>query len=90
MAPKLSINKSGGINLPKSVRDELSLAVGDQLTLETSGGQITLRPVRKRSTIHKKHGVWVFRAGKPLSDAVVQKTLREVRSGADGKLEKNN
>ena len=30
-------------------------------------------------SFHKKRGVWVFRSGEPLSEAVVQETLRQVR-----------
>ncbi len=79
MIARAFLDKAGRIVLPKPVRDELQLVPGDALELETSGDQITLRPVRGNVSLRKKHGVWVFRAGEPLPDAVVRKTLQNVR-----------
>ncbi|MBI4459654.1 MAG: AbrB/MazE/SpoVT family DNA-binding domain-containing protein [Acidobacteria bacterium] len=71
--------------LPKSVREELQLAPGDALELESSGEEITLRPLRGHMPLRKKRGIWVYRAGEPLPDAVVQETLRQVRRERDEK-----
>ena len=65
------------------MRQELELAPGDTLEAETSGEQITLRPVRGNAPLRKKHGIWVYRAGEPLSNALVQETLRQVRRERD-------
>ncbi len=65
--------------LPKPLRDALRLEAGDTLEMESSGEQITLRPFRGNAQLHKKHGVWVFRAGQPLTQATVEKTVRQVR-----------
>ena len=73
------MDKAGRIVLPKPLRTELQLAAGDALEVETSGEQITLRPVRENGPLRKKDGVWVYRAGEPLSAAVVEETVREVR-----------
>ena len=79
MVAKLTVDKAGRVVLPKSVREELQLSPGDVLELESSGDQVTLRLLRGRAPLRKKRGVWVFCAGEPLSGAVVQETLRQVR-----------
>ena len=79
MVAKLTLDKAGRIVLPKALRDELQLAPGDALEAESSGEEITLRPLRGNAPLRKKHGIWVYRAGEPLSDSVVQKTMRDVR-----------
>ena len=79
MAARVHIDKAGRIVLPKPLRTDLQLAAGDALEVQTSGEQITLRPVRENGPLHKKDGVWVYRAGEPLSAAAVEKTVREVR-----------
>ncbi len=33
--------------------------------------------------LRKKRGIWVYRSGKPLSDAEVQQTVRQVRRKRD-------
>lgn len=83
MTVRLTVDKTGRIVLPKPLRQELQLAPGDTLEAETSGEQITLRPVRGNAPLRKKHGIWVYRAGEPLSDALVQETMRQVRCERD-------
>ena len=46
MTTTLALDKAGRIVLRKAVGDELQLAPGDSLELETSGEQVTLRPLR--------------------------------------------
>ena len=65
--------------LPKPVRDELQLNPGDSLELESSEEGITLRPARGNGRIYKKQGVWVMHGGAPLSEDVVEKTIRQIR-----------
>jgi AbrB family looped-hinge helix DNA binding protein len=79
MTMKLTLDKAGRIVLPKPVRDELQLAPGDALELESSGEEITLRLRRGHAPLRKKRGVWVYSAGEAISDTVVQKTLKQVR-----------
>ncbi len=79
MVAKLTLDRAGRIVLPKALRDELQLAPGDALEAESSGEEITLRPLRGNAPLRKKHGIWVYRAGEPLSESVVQKTMRDVR-----------
>ena len=79
MVLTITVDKAGRVVLPKAVRDELELSPGDVLELESSDEQVTLRPLRGTAQLRKKRGVWVFRAGEPLSEGTVRKTLREVR-----------
>jgi len=79
MVTRLTLDKAGRVVLPKPVRDELRLAPGDSLELESSEEQVILRPVRGTTGLRKKHGIWVFRAGKPLPANVVDETVRQIR-----------
>jgi len=83
MNARLTLDKAGRIVLPKPLRDQLELAAGDELELESVGEAITLRPVRGGAQLRKKQGVWVFRSGEPLSAATVEETLRQVRDERD-------
>ncbi|MFY9793376.1 MAG: AbrB/MazE/SpoVT family DNA-binding domain-containing protein [Candidatus Sulfotelmatobacter sp.] len=80
MTTVLTIDRAGRLVLPKPVRDELQLAAGDSLELESSEDQIVLRPVRGAATVRKKQGVWVMRTGKPISADVVNETIRKIRN----------
>ncbi len=80
MTTTLTIDRAGRLVLPKPVRDELQLAAGDSLELESSEDQIVLRPVRGTATLRRKQGVWVMRTGKPLSAEVVNQTIRKIRN----------
>src|SRR5579863_2655460 len=79
MVGRLTLDKAGRIVLPKPLRDELRLEAGDTLEVESSGEEITLRPMRGNAQLRKKRGVWVYRAGEPLTQAIVDKTARQVR-----------
>jgi AbrB family looped-hinge helix DNA binding protein len=79
MNGRLTIDRAGRIVLPKPLRDELRLEAGDTLEMESSGEKITLRLLRGNAQLHKKQGVWVFRAGEPLTQATVEKTVQQVR-----------
>ena len=79
MIQRLTLDKAGRVVLPKAVREELELLPGDVLELESSDEEMTLRPLRGNAPLRKKRGVWVFRSGEPLSEAVVQETLRRAR-----------
>lgn len=82
---KLTLDKAGRIVLPKPLRDELCLEPGDELEIESSGEDITIRPARGQAQLRKKHGVWVYRAGEPLSAKTVDKTVREIRRERDAR-----
>ncbi|MBZ5530342.1 MAG: AbrB/MazE/SpoVT family DNA-binding domain-containing protein [Acidobacteriia bacterium] len=82
---KLTLDKSGRIVLPKPMRDELHLEPGDALEIENSGEELILRPIGGQAHLRKKHGVWVYRAGEPLTAAVVEKTVQQVRRQRDAR-----
>jgi len=79
MTTTLTVDKAGRVVLPKPVRDELQLAAGDSLELESSEDRIVLRPVRGTAGMRKKQGIWVLRTGQPIAAAVVNQTLHDVR-----------
>ena len=56
MIAKLTLDKAGRVVLPKPLRDELELAAGDTLELESQGEQIMLRPVRGAVPLQKERG----------------------------------
>src|SRR5882724_591642 len=69
MTTKVTLDKSGRVVLPKALRDELGLAAGDTLELESRGEQITLRPVRGGVSLRKERAIWVYRTGRRLTAA---------------------
>src|SRR5579864_4262837 len=83
MTGRLTVDKAGRVVLPKPIRDELQLSPGDWLELESSEERIILRPLRGIVPLRKKGGVWVFRAGEPLSAETVNHTIAEVRRERD-------
>jgi len=50
----VTMDKSGRIRLPKSVRDELQITAGDSVRLKSSGDGIVLRPIRVTASMRKK------------------------------------
>jgi AbrB family looped-hinge helix DNA binding protein len=83
MTTRLTIDGAGRIVIPKPLRDELDLAPGDTLELETAGKNITLRPTRGTVPLTKEKGVWVFRTGHPLPSSVTNEVLDRVRAERD-------
>jgi AbrB family looped-hinge helix DNA binding protein len=90
MNTTLTVDKAGRVVLPKPVRDELQLAAGDSLELESSEDRIVLRPRRGGAGLHQKQGIWVFSTGEPISaevtDEILQQMRRERELGFVGKL----
>jgi AbrB family looped-hinge helix DNA binding protein len=60
MTTKLNLDRAGRVLIPKNLRQELHLAPGDTLELESEGDEITLRPVRPKALLKKEHGIWVY------------------------------
>lgn len=83
MNTRLTIDKAGRIVIPKPLREKLHLEPGDSLEMESSGEQITLRPVRGTGPLTKEHGVWVFRAGQPLLASATDAMLQQLRDERD-------
>lgn len=79
MNTTLTVDKAGRVVLPKPVRDELQLAAGDSLELESSEDRIVLRPVRGTAGLRKKQGIWVLDVDEPLTVEAVNRTIRDIR-----------
>lgn len=79
MNTTLTVDKAGRVVLPKPVRDELQLAAGDSLELESSEDRIVLRPVRGTAGLRKKQGIWVLNVDEPLTVEAVNQTIRDIR-----------
>jgi AbrB family looped-hinge helix DNA binding protein len=61
---RFAICRAGRVVIPESLREDLHLEPGDALEMESTGEQITLRPLRGLAR-SAKHCVWVFHAGQP-------------------------
>ena len=83
MSTRLTIDAAGRVVIPKPLRDELDLAPGDTLELETAGESLTLRPTRGTAPLAREKGVWVFRTGHPLSSSLTDDILDRVRTERD-------
>ena len=76
----MTIDPAGRVVLPEKLKDELRLTPGDTLDVTVRGDEITLRPRRHSSPMHKKEGIWVFTSGKPLTQEEADDALRKTRS----------
>ncbi len=83
MNTRLVIDKAGRVVIPKPLREELHLEPGDSLEIESTGEQITLRPVRGTGPLSKEHGVWVFHSGQPLPASATDEVLLQIRAERD-------
>jgi AbrB family looped-hinge helix DNA binding protein len=83
MNSRLTIDKAGRVVIPKPLREQLHLEAGDALEIESTGEQITLRPVRGTGPLTKEHGVWVFHTGQPLPASATDEMLRQLREERD-------
>jgi len=72
------IDKAGRVVTPNQLREELHLEPGNALDMESTGEQITLRPVRAAGPLTKEHGVWVFRIGHPMPASVTDEMLEQI------------
>ena len=83
MNSRLVIDKAGRVVIPKPLREKLQLEPGDTLEMESSGEQITLRPVRGTGPLTKEHGIWVFHSGQPLPASATDDMLDLLREERD-------
>jgi AbrB family looped-hinge helix DNA binding protein len=86
MNTTVTLDRAGRVVIPKNLRDELRLAPGDSLTLESDGDRVTLRPIRSASALRKEHGIWVFRGGRKITAKETDRALEGVRQERDGEL----
>ncbi len=83
MTARITIDQAGRVVIPKPLREELELAPGDALELESLGEKITLRPARQGAELTKEKGVWVLRTGERLAAAVTDAILDHGRAERD-------
>ncbi len=83
MTTRITIDGAGRVVIPKPLRDELDLAPGDTLELQTAGQSITLRPARAAVPLTKEKGVWVFRTGQPIDAPAIDDVLDRIRAERD-------
>jgi AbrB family looped-hinge helix DNA binding protein len=86
MNTTVTLDKAGRIVIPKTLRDELRLAPGDTLALESDGDSMMLRPVRSASALRKERGIWVFRSGRKLTAAETDRALDGLRQSRDSEV----
>ena len=83
MTTRLVIDKAGRVVIPKLLREKFHLEPGDSLEMQSSGEQITLRPVRGTGPLTKEHGVWVFHSGQLLPASATDEMLQQIREERD-------
>jgi AbrB family looped-hinge helix DNA binding protein len=64
MKAKVTLDKAGRVTLPKKLREAWHLVPGDLIQLKSEGGEITLRPLRRKAPLTNEQGVWVYQ-GEP-------------------------
>jgi AbrB family looped-hinge helix DNA binding protein len=79
MNAKLSMDRAGRVVLPKPIREQLQLAPGESLEIESFEDHIVLRPIRQHATMRKERGVLVFDTGEPVLASDVRETIQKVR-----------
>ncbi len=79
----VTLDSAGRVLIPKSLRDELRLELGDAMQLENEGESVTLRPIRTSSPLRRERGVWVFRGSPKISAATTDEVVRHIRGRRD-------
>lgn len=83
MTITMTVDKSRRVVIPKVLRDEMHPEPGDSPELESGDESITLRPSDAPSPLPREQGLWLFRAGRHLSAAAIDRTLQELRKEHD-------
>jgi AbrB family looped-hinge helix DNA binding protein len=86
MVDTVTLDSTGRVVIPKGMREELNLAAGDALTVETDGERVTLSPIRPASPMRKKNGIWVFHSGEAIPVSEPDRVLQEQRRARDRML----
>jgi len=68
------------------MRDSLRLRAGDAIELDSTGDDITLRPVREKALLVKEQGVWVYYGEGALLADCVQRVSEEIREEREREL----
>ena len=75
MKEQAKITSKGQITVPKRVRRSLGVEPGDSVVFEERGGDVLIRPVRKKNPFEKYRGI-----GNPGIASGREAILREIRA----------
>ena len=70
-------------------REQMHLAPGDMLEMETNGESIILRPLRRRATVKKERGIWVYQGeatGASIPDLIDREREKHLQGSPGGHL----
>jgi AbrB family looped-hinge helix DNA binding protein len=87
MRTKVKLDKAGRIALPKVLREQMHLAPGDILRLESDAKSITLRPVTPKAALNKELGIGVYRGAATnfsIPNLLDRLTLRSLLAASGG------
>lgn len=74
MSEQAKITSKGQITVPLRVRNALGVKAGDNLVFDMDGGEVFVRPLRKKSVFAKYRGI-----GNPGIAAGREAVLKEIR-----------
>lgn len=77
MQSKAKITSKGQITVPQKVREALGVKTGDGLIFEPRGGEMVVRPFKRKSAFAKYQGIGTPGVGKGRDAAI--KAVRELR-----------
>ena len=72
MTSRLTLTKPGESFSPSHCATNCGCRPAIPLRWKVLGDEITLRPARGHAQLRKKHGIWVYRSGEPLSQTDVR------------------
>lgn len=86
MEKKITIDRAGRVVIPKPLREALRLEPGDELEVNASGEEITLKPIRVEAPLVKEQGIWVYRTGRKAHRDALLQLIDQVRDERIGNL----
>ena len=80
MRNHLTIDDVGRIVIPKAVRQRLRLSPGDALELHSDDDHLVLTPIRPKTPMIKKQGIWIHSPNGSLAEDSILETIELVRN----------
>lgn len=75
----VTIDRSGRLVIPKTIRDEMNLIPGSELEIDTDGNEIRLRVAGAAPRLIRKEGILVFDGGASESDIDIADFINKER-----------